>query len=213
MRSIAEDLVRSFFQRYNVSCTAVPRESGRRTPDFLLGLAVPVFCEVKEIAPNAADLLEDEKVRAIIEGRNPDRHTGRWIPNRAQQVFKNVSQQLKDAAISGSPTLLVVYDATRYQAYSHDYDIVQGMFGRLQVTVWEDENGDVRHSPTFFGGDRRFTPTKNTSVSAVARLDGGPQIETQSLRVFHNPFAKVNLDPRLFDGLPVFHYLPGSSVP
>jgi hypothetical protein len=36
-------------------------------------------------------------------------------------------------------------------------------------------------------------------------LRGGMEVSTLSLAVFYNPYARVHLNPRLFDGLPVVH--------
>jgi hypothetical protein len=61
---------------------------------------------------------------------------GRWVPNRIRPLFKDVSTQLQRVSGDGTPTLLAVYDATPFQLYSDDLDVLQAMFGRLSVDVW-----------------------------------------------------------------------------
>lgn len=53
------------------------------------------------------------------------------------------------------------------------------------------------------------TPTPDYRISLdgkrVAILDGGPTTRPLSLRLYHNPFARVVLPILLFAGLPVSH--------
>jgi hypothetical protein len=204
--TLSEALIVKFFAAHGVGCEPVPTRPNERTPDFIIQLASPVVCEVKQIDPNDEDR-EDIAELCKRHDREPDKvpAIGRWVPDRIRPIFKNISGQLRRASESGTPTLLVIYDATPFRMYSSDVDVMQAMFGRLSVTVWIDENGAPQHSETFFGGDRGLTQTTNRSVSAVGILRGGPEASALSLTVFHNPFARVSLNPSLFDGLPVKH--------
>ena len=205
-RTISEALVKQFFALHGVGCKPVPTRPGQRTPDFILELAQPVVCEVKQIEPNKEDLAPFANPSTLGElGSSEPRAKGRRVPNRFRAVLKGISPQLRGASKDGTSTLLVVYDATPFQLYSDDTDIMQAMFGHLSVDVWEDATGAIQHSEPYFGGKRAMTPTTNTSVSAVGILRGGPEPSTLSLTIFHNPFARVPLNPSLFDGLPVEH--------
>ena len=55
-RTISEALVKQFFAEHNVQCNPVPTRPNERTPDFIIELAQPVVCEVKQIEPNEEDL-------------------------------------------------------------------------------------------------------------------------------------------------------------
>jgi hypothetical protein len=186
----------NFFAAHGVGCKPIPREPNQPTPDFVIELASEVICEVKQIVPNKED-------RDDLSGEW--RFTGRWTPDRLRSIFKNISRQLREASKAGTPTLLAIYDATPFQAYGDDLDVLQSMFGHLSVDVWEDATGALQQSEPYFGRNRTFTPNHNTSVSAVAMLRGGPEVETLSLALFHNPYARVPLDPRWFGRLPVSH--------
>jgi hypothetical protein len=130
------------------------------------------------------------------------------VPNRLRAKLKNVSGQLKAAALSGCPTLLVVYDHTPFKLYSAHFDVVQPMFGAhsVAVSVPKEIGADPIVSEPFFGGNRGLTARQNTSVSALAILDGRASSE-RTLRVYHNPYASVVLRPELLEVLPVVQCL------
>lgn len=176
-RTISETLFERLCLANSVPCE--PIASGRvRTPDFAIRLdGVRVVCEVKQINPNAEDLAE-AKILSAGEA------VGRYVAHRLRQKLKDVSAQLKGASLAGHPTLLVVYDNTPFKAYTDHFDVVQAMFGGHSVAVsFSEDAGIPLVSEPFFGGNRGLTPRHNTSVSALAILDGGP-IAQPTLRVY-----------------------------
>ena len=139
--------------------------------------------------------------------------TGRYMPNRLRAKLKNVSPQLKNASESGRPTLLIVYDNTPFKSYTDHADVVQAMLGRNSVSVLTpmDSSLPPEVSDPFFGGDRGMGPRWNTAVSAIAILDGGPRPPLR-LRVYHNRYSAVRLDPAVFDSLPARQMLLPDST-
>ena len=206
-RPVSETLFEQLCFNRSVPCEAIPT-GPVRTPDFAISLGgVRIVCEVKQIDPNAEDLKELETVGS-------GEATGRLVPNRLWKKLKDVSGQLKAASLSGCPTLLVVYDNTPFKIYLLHFDVVQAMFGAHSVTVSfsKERDADPIVSKPFFGGNRGLTDRENTSVSALAILDGGPLVET-ALRVYHNPYASVVLRPELLEALPVVQcLLPGATT-
>jgi hypothetical protein len=201
----SERLFEEFCALHLVPCSRVA-PAPDRTPDFTIQLdGTQIICEIKQIDPNDADLEELAEVRGEIA-------SGRYLPNRLRAKLKKVSAQLKSAAESGRPTLLVVYDNTPFKAYTDHADVVQAMFGRNSVAVsWPDASLPPRVSAPFFGGDRGMGPQHNTAISAIVILDGGPR-PPLSLRVYHNPYAGVKLDPTVFRALPATQrVLPDST--
>jgi hypothetical protein len=201
-QAIAEELFAQFCAANGVPCERVPT-GAKRTPDFRIRLGdTQVTCEVKQINPNAEDVAESKELGSREA-------VGRLVRNRLRDKLKDVAQ-LKAASRDGCPTLLVVYDDTPVKTYTSHSDVAQAMFGHDSVGVSEDATHSLVVSEPFFGGNRGLTPSQNTSVSALAILDGGPNASL-SLRVYHNPYALVLLRPELFAGLPVTqHVLPGA---
>jgi len=206
-RPISEALFEQLCSSRNVRCEPIPTGRGR-TPDFAIHIgSIRVVVEIKQIDPNREDL---EKMEALGSGEA----IGRYVPNRFRTKLKNVSQQLTAAARSGTPTLLVVYDNTPFKMYSSHSDVVQALLGHQSVTVrFPTERGaKPTVSDPFFGGNRGLTSHQNTSVSAVAVLDGGPSA-APSLRAYHNPYATVVLRPELLENLgAVQPLLPGATT-
>jgi hypothetical protein len=193
----SEKLFEEFCRLNGIPCFRVA-PAAARTPDFVIELGgTQVACEVKQIDPNDEDLRELDELREGVAA-------GRHLPNRLRAKLKNVSAQLKSASRSGRPTLLVVYDNTPFKSYTDHADVVQAMFGRNSVSVLvpADPSLPPQVSAPFFGGDRGMGPQRNTAVSAIAILDGGPR-PSLTLRVYHSPYATVRLDPDVFDSLPV----------
>jgi len=202
----SEKLFEEFCRLTGIPCSRVAT-AAVRTPDFVIELGgMQVICEVKQIDPNDEDLQELAELRSGVGA-------GRYLPNRLRAKLKNVSAQLKNASESGRPTLLVVYDNTPFKGYTDHADAVQAMFGRnsVRVLMLTDPSLPPEVSDPFFGGDRGMGPERNTAVSAIAILDGGPR-PPLTMRVYHSPYAAVRLDPAVFNSLPVTQrVLPDST--
>jgi hypothetical protein len=205
-RAISEELFEQLCLASEVSCEPVAPRAWR-TPDFRIWLGdVQVICEVKQINPNAED-------RADLEYSDSGEAVGRLVRNRMRATLKDVSAQLKAASEEGCPTLLVLYDNTRLKIYTLHSEVVQAMFGEdsVKVSVSESPGHPTMVSEPFFGGNRSFTQSQNTSVSALAILDGDPGSRL-ALRIYHNPFARVVLRPEVLVLLPVTQcLLPGAT--
>ncbi len=197
VQPVSEQLFEQLCEANRIPCSRV--DTGvHRTPDYVITLgSVRVTCEVKQIDPNAEDLRELAEIR---DGSA----TARYIPNRLRGKLKDVSAQLQGSARAGCPTLLVVYDNTPFKSYTDHADVLQAMFGRhsVRMSVPADTSLPSQVSVPFFGGNRGLGPERNTAVSAVAILDGGPR-QVSGLRVYNNVYAVVRLDPGVFGRLPV----------
>jgi len=90
--TVSEQLFRRFCDVNNIECRVVPTAAAR-TPDFTIVVdGTEVLCEIKQIDPNPDDIAEIRKALA-------HQNTGRWVPNRLRQVFKNVSGQPRRATV------------------------------------------------------------------------------------------------------------------
>lgn len=199
--TISEELFKQLCLSSGVRCE--PVETGvERTPDFRIWLGdVEVFCEVKQIEPNAeddADLADDAC----------EETGGRLVQNRISNTLKDCAQQLKAASRAGHPTLLVIYDNTHPTVpggpfYTMPCDVIQAMFGQdsAKVTFGNAGQSAVKVSKLFLGGNRRFTKDQNTSVSAVATIDRSDS--GLALCVYGNPHARVVLRPEILAPFPI----------
>ena len=205
MLAFSETLFEDLCSAYGIPCERLPT-APVRTPDFAITLcSVRVICEVKQIDPNSEDLQE---MGSVGSGQA----MGRFVPNRLRAKLKKVSGQLKAASVAGCPTMLVVYDNTPLKTYTDHFDVVQAMFGAHTVAVSEGREADPIISEPFFGGNRGLTPNQNTAISVLAILDGGPTFERR-LRVYHNPYAAVVLQPELLEVFPVVQrFLPDDTT-
>lgn len=197
MRPVSEQLFEQFCDAHSIPFERVATGQ-RRTPDYVVRFAgTRVTCEIKQINPNADDLKELQQLRE-------NRASARYHPNRLRDKLKDVSAQLKAASEGGEATMLIIYDNTPFKGYTDHADIVQAMFGRysISVSVPADRSFPSKVSAPFFGGNRGMGPGWNTAVSAIAVLEGGP-IQVRALRVYHNVYAAVRLEPSLIASLPV----------
>lgn len=167
--------------------------SSERSPDFRIQIGqTHVVCEVKQIDMNK----NDREVLAAVNAGTP---TSFYVTNRVRSKLKDVSAQLKDAALAGTPTMVVLYNNSPVYDYTGYSEILQAMFGRKTSNVMfsaSQETGPVVNPP-FFGGNRGLGPGQNTSVSVVAVLERDSTGQLR-LRVYHNPHGRVPLDPAVF---------------
>jgi hypothetical protein len=197
----------SLFERY-CQLNDIPwmriGEARHRMPDYAIRLRTcEVVCEVKQL-----DMGKREKAawtQALKEG------AGTYaVQNRLRQTLKDVSAQLKSSSAQGTPTILAVVDNTPFHAELEHEMVVQALYGTIGRRVLISEDSEPALGDPFLGGNRGFTPTQNTAVSALAVLEElGSGLR---LRIYHNLHAAVPLDPQLFEGLPADQrILPGDT--
>ena len=188
----SETLFEEYCQENHIVCTRVS-VSSERSPDFQIQIGQTlVVCEVKQIDMNESD----RKVLAMVNSGIP---TSFYVVNRVRSKLKDVSAQLKDAALAGIPTMVVLYNNSPVYDYTGYPEILQAMFGQKSsnVTFSAHQDSGPVVSPPFFGGNRGLGPRRNTSVSVVAVLKQDSAGRLQ-LCVYHNPHGKVPLDPAVF---------------
>jgi hypothetical protein len=195
-QTVSERLFEEFCETHGVPCVPIPRAT-KRTPDYEIQIdGLSVVCEIKQIDRNDEDIAE---LKEIDSGQIAP--VGRQLPNRIRGLLKHgASAQLRDASGLGRPTLLVIYDNTRFQIYTHHDDVVEAMFGRNSVRV-TNGHAEPQVSQPFFGGDKGLGVDRNTSLSAIAILDGGTR--PLQLRVYRNPYARIRMDRSLFQSIAV----------
>ena len=165
-----------------------------RTPDYEIYLSRrKVAVEVKEISPNKDELEAQRLARlgqfAVVSSTPGDRVRGK---------ISDAVPQLKASTKGRFAGLLVLLDTGFAAEHTSPFNIRVAMHG------FETHNLGVpydRKRPTYlkdkdFGKGKKTTATQNTSLSAIAVLE--PHSDQITLRVYHNPHARVPLPPISF---------------
>jgi hypothetical protein len=160
-----------------------------RTPDYEIYLARrKVVVEIKEISPNREELEAERLARLgefVVVSSTPG--------ERVRSKISNAVPQLKTATKGRYPGLLVLLDIGFAAEHTSDYNIRVAMHGleTHYLGVPHDISKPVYLKDKDFGPGKKTTPNNNTSLSAIAVLNH--QKESPSLRIYHNPHAKVPL--------------------
>jgi hypothetical protein len=197
MKTLSEKLFEKFCDDHGIACQRIEEGIGK-TPDYELSLSgTSAIAEVKEIERNEA---EKESDRLLNE-----RGYGEVLSNvpggRARSKITKASPQIKRRTKGKKPGILVLYDRGRAHGHLDPYNIRVAMSGLEQVHFAVPR--DPRQSPyttgMSHGSKRKMTENVNTSISAIAVMNGG---ESDAIRIdiYHNKHASVPLDPALIAG-------------
>jgi hypothetical protein len=201
-RTTSESLFEAFCAEHDVPCAPIPRERGR-TADYRLTLGVrEVIAEVKQLDPGPADL---DISRALAA-------TGRaavvLVPGaRVRQEITDSRKQLRAQAKGRHPAMLVLYDNTGGRTgMIAPHDVLVAMYGeeRVEFEVVREPSANKPHFRFVTGGNRGVDQAANTTLSAVAVLSGG--VGYAALRVYHNCYAALPIDPESLRGPRVHHF-------
>lgn len=159
-------------------------KEGVRTPDFriLTETGYEFIVEVTEFEPEPP-IPKDKKFRV----------RGHTLGNPLRAKLHEKKGQVKSYA-DRFATLIVVSGGFDHFAELEPHSFDAALYGELSVAVTVPN--DPSRNPIFAeemhnAGRRFFGSTHNTSISAVAALDRRPQV----LRIYHNKYAKIPLDP------------------
>ncbi|MDE0260594.1 MAG: hypothetical protein OXR82_19675 [Gammaproteobacteria bacterium] len=210
----SEELFHRFCKSQGWRVGRIGAAPGRKVPDFFvrLGNDAGIVVEVKQFDPNTEE-------REVAEGKG-SRVLGGKPGNRVRQVLTKANSQLK--SLEGShPGMVVLQNRTPCSLHDDPYAVLTAMHGMDVVRVPLDPSGGVGSLVRFGryqqGPEAKLNPERNTSVSCIAVLRelfdgvpvpfglGGPDPE-HDLAVYHNPFAKLPLDPSRLVGSRVTHY-------
>ena len=186
----SEKLFENWCRENGVNFRCIPREEGRRTPDYELVVnGTTIIAEVKHIDDNSEEKINRQRIRKKIK--------------KCQ-----LSTWIKAKKYSG-PAILVLYESQPYKHLTPN-DLLDGMYGKLQIP-WVIERVQGRSEFRFglinSGRDRMMTPNDNTSISAIVVF---PYLEPKRaiVDVYHNRYATRPLDQETFTfpNLDVKHY-------
>ncbi|SRR5713226_4923477 len=194
----SEIALEEFCDANGIHWERIPTEdaAGLKTPDYYIySFGEQVAAEVKEIQPSPD---EREQERHLKEkgwstfGATPGA--------RARAIIGTAGKQLRAKAKGTCPAMVVLYNPSfLLRHHTEPYAIRVAMYGLDAVVLGLP--ADMQQSPYLIdrksGPKRKMTEEHNTSISAVAALQG------RELWIYHNVFAAIPLKPGLFRGLPV----------
>jgi hypothetical protein len=194
----AEEVFERICTEHGISCRRIP-PTDSKTPDYELLLASgPVLVEVKQLEPNAGDIAYHHELRTKGQA-------SRMVDmGRARLAISSAMKQLSPHAKGKMPAVVVLYDTMGTSNYLDPYSLAFALYGpeKIHFAVPNDPRLKPQTLGMSRGGDAVATPTQNTTLSAVAVLDGPAQGVVPSLRIFHNCNARIPLPPNAFEGYP-----------
>lgn len=185
--SFAETLFEQYCVSNSIPCKKIPTGTTPTSDYEIILNQKPIHVEIKEI--------EQDQGLELHPG-------GGWTySGKPGEIIRRrilaAQKQVKQSALQNIPAILLIYNGvTVPQNYppTANSDFTHGMYGEM-TTYLDIETNTI--SEPIHGKNRVLQETKNTSFSAVGRLERTPN--GASIHVFENAFAKNKLD---FDKLP-----------
>jgi hypothetical protein len=205
--TVSEVLFEQFCQDNSIPYSRV--EQGEfKTPDYDVDFGGHrVIVEVKQINPNE----DDERLRDQVRSRGA---AAGWDESgrRVRLKISSAKKQLKAGSQGQYSTILVLYDNVPVGSLDAD-DIKTAMYGpeTIKLLVPDDpEDERVKIENVGLGSERKFTPTQNTTFSAIALLfEFGGALR---FSIFHNLHAKHPITPSWLRRDTVRHFELGPQV-
>jgi len=181
-----------------------------RMPDYDIFLRrFKVVTEVKEFTPNQFERKAEEDLKkkkfAIVS----------VVPgDRVRSKISDAVPQIRARSKGRYPGLLVLFDNCLTVGHIDSYQIRVAMYGfeTIVIAVPTDMSLSPRAVGKKFGPKQKVTPEHNTSLSAIATLTATTQ-DVLELTIFHNKYATVPLNPKLFAHYGVPQYKLGEVDP
>jgi hypothetical protein len=191
MRTKSELLFEKFCQIHKIQCRPIQPSGaeGRKAPDYTIVInRRKIVVEVKQLDPN---LTESMKIGEFDRLGTVSIKSG--LGQRVREKIKDTQGKFRIKAKNTEPSILVLYNNVKLYKHTEPNDILAGMFGQLVFQVVPGMPiGNMELGP-----NRTMTPTTNTSISAIGVLKED-SVGNPTLVVYHNPYAKVPLEPSRF---------------
>ena len=188
---------REFCEANSISIRRISEANEHQTPDYELTIDdAKVVSEVKDIEMND----EEKDVQRKMKIGQLQVWGSSRLGSRVRDDIGKANRQLKNLSYGKLPSILVLFD-TRPIPFNmlYPYEIKVAMYGfeTLDLSVSKDFSPPVVIGRRF-GPGKKFTPSQNTSTSAVAILEHKNGDVGYQLIIYHNRFASVPLFPSLF---------------
>jgi len=181
MTTKSEKVLESFLTLNNLPWQKIPEVHKRASyrPDYLVQAGdFELIFEVKQLEGSFREV--------------PGIHVRSAIQRSRKQIQYGIDQ--------GVPSVLLIYnmiDPVFQLAGTEPLDFETAMYGEKTIEIWRVDGNTQKTSQLFNGGDDSLQENKNTSFSALGRLDDN--LGKLRVTLFENVFAKVKVP---FDQLP-----------
>ena len=181
------------------------QEEPEQTPDYKLVLDdQTIIAEVKEFEKNK---YEQESYR-LMEKRGYGKVLNEEPGDRVRKKIRKSSPQIKALTAGCHSGMLVLFDDGQIAGHLAPHHIMTAMYGLelVEMAVPRDISIKPYIADRRFGPKKKMTEETNTSISAIGALVvTGPALILK-LRVYHNKFAAVPIDPKLLARRGILQY-------
>ncbi len=175
-----------FCHKHGFQFRRVDEKPDRQTPDYVLFPAEsPVIVEIKDLTNNPEDT---EVLNRLRTERFAVWGTSK-VGNRIRNKIKSAREQLKQQALSSTPSILVIVD-DRDESVSilSSYEIAVAMFGYQTMIMGSDGHVSQR-----FGSGAQMTVRSRTYISAIGVLGKDLQLDLYLNFYAENPLSSNSL--------------------
>ncbi len=200
-KSKSEKLFETFCNLNQISWEKIEESSLARRPDYKINLSGQDFIvEIKQFDLNEEEqeiIKRQQQGEGIAFSINPG--------ERIRKAIRKANSQLKQLSKGKIPTLLFVFDNVfpdpclgPWLGHTSEYCVMTAMKGvdQIPVAVPRDPKQPNVFGKVESGGKRAMRSDINTTISAVAAIDAYDE-DNIHLRVYHNWYAAVPIDPAL----------------
>ncbi len=203
MKTYSEELFENFCTTINLHYEEIPREDGKKTPDYLIYPSQhKVVVEVKQINPNDKEKKAEQQ---IGRGNTITEALGGTPGERVRHKISDAQPQLAALAKGRLPSVLVLFSNVLrthrvYERLHTDPDqILVAMYGLVNLWFSVPRDRQVRPflSGTRFGPKQKMTPKDNTTISALGVIYMKPRgdLQVPCIDIYHNWHAQIPLPP------------------
>jgi len=184
-------------------------ESKEKSPDYWVQIRRrPIIAEVKQLDPNANDLLRETLDSCLDSGM------GLAPVKRVRQKLAEAYMQIRAHSARGMACIVVVYNNSGLMNYIDGFTATKAMFGSPQIYLALNSQGVFALAGEGFGPGQKLTRNSCRGISALCVLETGGHRETH-LSAYHNPYALNPIDPHDLTPIADYQYVydpPGDKV-
>ena len=186
--TVSEELFEQLCSQRDVMCTRIPTTTSK-TADYRLSLgSIELVAEVKQLDPND----EDKKLAPVWGTRNSPAVEA--PSDRVQGLLGKGYPQIKHSSEGKLPTMIVVYNNSGSWNWIDTFTVVKAMFGSFGFVLALQPTQTITVAGHGYLGERKVTKDTFRSLSVVGVLKRLSE-NVMGLDCYHNPFARVPIDP------------------